>query len=133
MSTIMFKTFYAKEDIITDLVGVYKDLSAIEASMFFNCVFIGFLIINSVYYPLGFYSITNKQVKYLKIFANFSIYSGIATVFIIYINIYFIFIFILRLILFGFAKFIINLLVSILLLPNRHPENSDTFGRYGTI
>lgn len=132
MSTIMFKTFTSKEDIVTSMVGVYKDLNAIEASMFFNCVFIAFLSSNALFYPLGFYSISNKNVKYLKYFANLSIYSAIGTIFIIYINIYFVFIFIMRLILFGFAKFIINLLVSILLLPNRHPQSNQDH-RYGTI
>jgi len=131
MSTIMFRTFAEKEDIITNLVMMYKDLSAIEASVFFNCVFVAFIIINTVFYPLGFYSISNKKVKLLKHFANLSIYSAIGAIFIIYINVYFIFIFVLRLILFGFAKFIINLLVSILILPNRHTDGNNN--RYGTI
>ena len=134
MSSIMFRTFQNKEDIITSMVGLYKDINAREASMFFNCVYIAFLIANSIYYPLGFYSIAKKQVKLMKYFANLSAYSALGIIFIIYINVYFLFVFILRLVLYGFAKFIINLLVSILLLPNRNNNNQNVEGGvYGTI
>ena len=132
MSLIMFKTFINKEDIITNMVNMYKDLSAIEASIFFNCAFVLFMLGNTIYYPVGYYAISNKKIKLLRFFANFSIYSAVATIFLVYMNVYFIFVFVLRLILFGFAKFIVNLLVSIILLPTRHSGAAATVTNINT-
>ena len=134
-SSLLFTTFKNKENSVLMMEEVYKDLNAEEASLFFNTVFIVYMIINAFYYPFGFYGILQKKIKHLKYFSNLALYSAIGTIFIIYINIMFIFVFILRLVLYGFAKFVINLLVSIILIPNRHPQVQTDQRRleYGTV
>lgn len=122
MSTLLFNTYKTKEASILIMEEIYKDLNAEEASLFFNIVFVIFTSLNAFYYPVGFYAITQKQIKILKFFSIFSLYSAIATIFVIYINVFFVFVFVLRLILYGFSKFVINLLVSIILIPNRHQQ-----------
>ena len=133
MTSLLFTTFKNKENSILMMEEIYKDVNAEEVSMFFNTVLFLLIALNAVYYPLGFYSILQKKVKYLKYFSSISLYSAIACIFIIYVNILFIFVFVLRLVLYGFSKFVINLLVSIILLPNRHPQISGRQRGYGTV
>jgi hypothetical protein len=133
MSSLLFSTFKNKENSILMMEEIYKDVNAEEISLFFNTVIFLLILLNAVYYPLGFYSILQKKVKYLKYFSTISLYSAIACIFIIYVNILFIFVFVLRLVLYGFSKFVINLLVSIILLPNRHPQIAGRQRGYGTV
>ncbi len=121
-TSLLYSSFKNKETAIYLMQEIYKDMNADEANFFFNVSFISLLLINLIYYPIGLYGILYKKVKHLKIFSSISLYSAIACIFIFYINIMFIFVFILRLILYGFSKFVINLLISIILLPNRHPQ-----------
>lgn len=134
MSALLFSSFKSKETTILMMEEIYHDLSAQEANIFFNFVFVSFILLNSIYYPLGFYAISSKKIKHLKYFSLLSLYTAVTTVFVIYINIMFIFVFVLRLVLYGFAKFVIDLLVSVILIPNRHPEITQTLQRnYGTV
>jgi hypothetical protein len=82
-------------------------------------VFISSFILDIVYYPLGFISIYLKKYKLLNFFANFSLITGILMIFIVYINIIFLAIFMMRIVLYTFARFICNLLISIILLPKK--------------
>ena len=59
-----------------------------EACILFFSIFIVSFFINGVFYPLGILSIVKKNVKIFKFFANFCMYTAIATVFMIYINVY---------------------------------------------
>lgn len=136
MMWIMFSTFENKEYSITMMEDLYRDVSAEEASRFFNVIFIFLFIINMIFYPLGFYSISLKKVKLLKYLALFSLYTAVSTVFVIYINILFIFIFVFRLALYTLSRFVVNLLISIILIPTRqlltqnlNPQNLN----YGSV
>ena len=71
---------------INKLGEVYRDVNSLEANNLFNMIFFLSLIINIVFYPLGLFSIMAKNVKLFKFFANFSMYTAITTVFMIYIN-----------------------------------------------
>lgn len=127
-SIVTFKTFTNKEDIISNLY-VYESIDTVEASMFFNCALVLSLTFNTIFYPLGFFSIVNKNVRFIKLFSKFSIFSAFVMIGFSYINIYFSFVFILRMLLFAFSKFLVNLLVSILKLPSRINNNQ----RYGSV
>lgn len=136
MSGLLYNAFKNKEASILMMEEIYTDLSPEEANMFFNFAFIMLLALNLVYYPLGLISISMKKIKQLKYFAILSLYTAIATVFVIYINVLFILVFILRLSLYGFAKFLIDLLISIILIPNRHHQLTNgqaPVQEYGTI
>lgn len=125
---VTFKTFSNKEDIISSLF-LYESIDTVEASMFFNCFLVLSLVFNTIFYPLGFFSIVNKNVRFIKLFSKFSIFSAFAMIGFSYVNIYFSFVFILRVLLFAFSKFLVNLLVSILKLPSRINNNQ----RYGSV
>jgi hypothetical protein len=114
--------------------NVYRDISSFEASMLFYAIFFVFMSMNVLFYPLAFYSLVSKKVKYLKFFSSLSLYTSIITIFIIYINILFIFVFLLRLIVYGITRFVVNLLVSLLILP-RTPTLIATYENenYNTI
>lgn len=133
MSSLLFNTFKNKENSVTMMEEIYKDLNAEEASLFFNGIFCIVILLNAGFYPLGYYALIEKKVKLLKHFSLFALYTAIATIFIIYINVLFVFAFVLRLILYGFSRFLVNLLVSIILIPNRHPQAQIQNQDYGSL
>jgi hypothetical protein len=83
---LLFITWQKKETSITTLQQIYKDLNSKEAAILFYTVFILSLFLNSIFYPLGFYSLITKKVNMFKVFSIYALYTAILTVFIIYIN-----------------------------------------------
>jgi len=98
---------------------LYKNLTMENARQAFTIIFICSIVLDIIYYPLGFISIYLKKYKLLNFFANFSLVTGILMIFIVYINIIFLAIFMMRIVLYTFARFICNLLISIILLPKK--------------
>ena len=107
-----------KESIIL-INKLYKNLTIDNSRKAYMIVFISSFILDIIYYPLGFISIYLKKYKLLNFFANFSLITGILMIFIVYINIIFLAIFMMRIVLYTFARFICNLLISIILLPKK--------------
>lgn len=83
---LLFITWRKKENSIMMLQDIYKDLNAREAAILFYVVFLASLLLNVIFYPLGFYSLISKKVNLFKTFSSYSLYTAILTVFIIYIN-----------------------------------------------
>jgi len=83
---LLFITWTKKESSISMLQDIYKDLNGREAAMLFYTFFGVSLLLNMIFYPLGFYSLVSKKVNMLKMFSVFSMYTAIMTIFIIYVN-----------------------------------------------
>lgn len=132
-SFLLFVTWKKKEGSILIMQSVYKDISSFEAMILFYSIFFTCVVLNLVYYPLAFYSMMTKKVKIFKVFTTYSLYTSIVTIFIIYINIMFIFVFLLRLVIYGIAKFVVNLLVSLLILPRTPTLISQFNNQYNTL
>jgi hypothetical protein len=67
---------------------IYNDLNSLEAYVLFYSIFFINLALNLVFYPLGFYSMIRKNVKYLKFFSKIALVSTIAMVFMTYLSLY---------------------------------------------
>ena len=107
---------------------LYPNLNMLHVRKLFYILFGISIIINLFFYPIGFYSIYEKKFKWLSVFSNISLVTGILNIFVVYINILFLVLFIMRLILYTFARFICNLLISIIVLPKKMQNNDyDTF------
>ena len=132
-SFLLFITWKKKEGSIMIMQNVYKDISSFEAMVLFYSIFFVSLLLNLFYYPLAFYSLTSKKVKIFKFFTTYSLYTSIVTIFIIYINILFIFVFLLRLVIYGISRFVVNLLVSLLILPRTPTLISQFNNQYNTL
>jgi hypothetical protein len=83
---LLFITWKKKESSIIMLQEIYKDLNSKEASLLFYTIFMISFVLNSAFYPLGFYSLVSKKVNIFKMFSTYSLYTAILTVFIIYLN-----------------------------------------------
>jgi hypothetical protein len=83
---LLFITWKKKESSIILLQEIYKDLNSKEASLVFYTIFMISFVLNSVFYPLGFYSLVSKKVHIFKMFSTYTLYTAILTVFIIYLN-----------------------------------------------
>lgn len=83
---LLFITWQKKENSILVMQEIYKDLNGFEASILFHTIFFITLVLNSVLYPMGYYALISKKIKILKWFSTLTLYSGVMTIFIIYIN-----------------------------------------------
>ena len=102
---------------------LYPNLNMLHVRKLFYVLFTISCVINLFFYPIGFYSIYVKKFKWLRFFSNISLVTGILNIFVVYINVLFLILFIMRLILYTFARFICNLLISIIILPKKMQNN----------
>jgi hypothetical protein len=65
---------------------IYHDLNSFEAYILFYTIFFSNMAINCVFYPFGVYAMIKKNVKCLKIFSKFALFSTIAMIFITYLS-----------------------------------------------
>lgn len=84
---LLFFTWKKKETSILILEKTYKDINMIEASLLFNIIFGLIVLTNLIFYPLGFYSLVTKKVKFFKFFSAYALYSSILMIFIMYLNV----------------------------------------------
>ena len=125
---LIFFTWKKKESSMRLIQKLYPNLNMLHVRKLFYILFGLSIIINIFFYPIGFYSIYEKKFKWLSVFSNISLVTGILNIFVVYINILFLVLFIMRLILYTFARFICNLLISIIVLPKKMQNNDyDTF------
>ena len=125
---LIYFTWKKRESSMRLIQKLYPNLNMLHVRKLFYILFGLGLIINIFFYPIGFYSIYEKKFKWLSIFSNISLVTGILNIFVVYINILFLVLFIMRLILYTFARFICNLLISIIVLPKKMQNNDyDTF------
>lgn len=116
---LMFVVWKRKDYSIEMIQRFYKDISHKATIIIFYVTFSLLSVINVVFYPVGFYALYTKKIRLLGYFANSALVTGVFTIFLVYINILFLLVFIMRLVLYTFAKFICNLLISIIVLPRR--------------
>ena len=125
---LIYYTWKKRESSMRLIQKLYPNLNMLHVRKLFYILFGLGLIINIFFYPIGFYSIYEKKFKWLSVFSNISLVTGILNIFVVYINILFLVLFIMRLILYTFARFICNLLISIIILPKKMQNNDyDTF------
>ena len=125
---LIYFTWKKRESSMRLIQKLYPNLNMLHVRKLFYILFGISIIINLFFYPIGFYSIYEKKFKWLSIFSNISLVTGILNIFVVYINILFLVLFIMRLILYTFARFICNLLISIIVLPKKMQNNDyDTF------
>ena len=125
---LIYYTWKKRESSMRLIQKLYPNLNMLHVRKLFYILFGLGLIINIFFYPIGFYSIYEKKFKWLSVFSNISLVTGILNIFVVYINILFLVLFIMRLILYTFARFICNLLISIIVLPKKMQNNDyDTF------
>ena len=125
---LIYFTWKKRESSMRLIQKLYPNLNMLHVRKLFYILFGLSIIINIFFYPIGFYSIYEKKFKWLSIFSNISLVTGILNIFVVYINILFLVLFIMRLILYTFARFICNLLISIIVLPKKMQNNDyDTF------
>ena len=115
----MFVVWKRKDYSIEMIQRFYKDISHKATIIIFYVTFSLLSVINVIFYPVGFYALYTKKIRLLGYFANSALVTGVFTIFLVYINILFLLVFIMRLVLYTFAKFICNLLISIIVLPRR--------------
>ena len=125
---LIYFTWKKRESSMRLIQKLYPNLNMLHVRKLFYILFGLSIIINIFFYPIGFYSIYEKKFKWLSVFSNISLVTGILNIFVVYINILFLVLFIMRLILYTFARFICNLLISIIVLPKKMQNNDyDTF------
>ncbi len=125
---LIYYTWKKRESSMRLIQKLYPNLNMLHVRKLFYILFGLSIIINIFFYPIGFYSIYEKKFKWLSVFSNISLVTGILNIFVVYINILFLVLFIMRLILYTFARFICNLLISIIVLPKKMQNNDyDTF------
>ena len=125
---LIYYTWKKRESSMRLIQKLYPNLNMLHVRKLFYILFGISIIINLFFYPIGFYSIYEKKFKWLSVFSNISLVTGILNIFVVYINILFLVLFIMRLILYTFARFICNLLISIIVLPKKMQNNDyDTF------
>ena len=125
---LIYYTWKKRESSMRLIQKLYPNLNMLHVRKLFYILFGLGLIINIFFYPIGFYSIYEKKFKWLSVFSNISLVTGILNIFVVYINILFLVLFIMRLILYTFARFICNLLISIIILPKKmQNKDYDTF------
>ena len=125
---LIYFTWKKRESSMRLIQKLYPNLNMLHVRKLFYILFGISIIINLFFYPIGFYSIYEKKFKWLSVFSNISLVTGILNIFVVYINILFLVLFIMRLILYTFARFICNLLISIIVLPKKMQNNDyDTF------
>ena len=116
---LLFVIWKKKDNSILLVQKLYKELSVKGSMILFYIVYGIAFITDLVFYPLGYYSLYTKKINLLGYFANCALVTGVMTIFVVYINILFLLLFIMRLVLYTFARFICNLLISIIVLPRR--------------
>ena len=120
---LIYYTWKKRESSMRLIQKLYPNLNMLHVRKLFYILFGLSIIINIFFYPIGFYSIYEKKFKWLSVFSNISLVTGILNIFVVYINILFLVLFIMRLILYTFARFICNLLISIIILPKKMQNN----------
>ena len=120
---LIYFTWKKRESSMRLIQKLYPNLNMLHVRKLFYILFGISILINIFFYPIGFYSIYEKKFKWLSVFSNISLVTGILNIFVVYINILFLVLFIMRLILYTFARFICNLLISIIVLPKKMQNN----------
>jgi hypothetical protein len=84
--SLLVITYQKRELTIATMQDVYKDLNANSAHIVFYIIFYFSVGINCFFYPFGFYALTVKNLKLLKIYSGFTILVAVCSVLLVYIN-----------------------------------------------
>lgn len=109
--------YIERSQAISELMDTYKTNAQAELTTLYMSLLwseLGYIVI---YYILGFLAVYKRSVKLYSWFATFSLIGLIFEMILAYINRFDIFIFIMRFIGFIYARFLNQLLISLLLLP----------------
>ena len=83
---LLFLTWKQRETSVYSINNNINSYSTLDSSLIFYSVFTVMIILNLIYYPFGYIAIVKKNIKILKYFSVFSLYSAIGCIFMIYIN-----------------------------------------------
>jgi hypothetical protein len=86
-SLLLMITWKRKEYAILIMQNLYKDINPIQASCIFHGMFFLNMLANIILYPLGFFSLLSKKIHITKFFSTFTLYCGLGSVFIVYLNV----------------------------------------------
>jgi len=107
-----------KEFIITQLTEVYKNLDVDKLTNLFIYSNTIDLMLNLTLYGFGFYSLRTHKVNTFQWFNTLMLMSIFTRIIISYLNILNLLMFILKIIVYLYARFVLSFLYSVLLLPN---------------
>lgn len=84
---LLMITWKRKEYSIMVMQNLYRDISPIQAALIFHGIFIINCFANLILYPLGFFALLTKKIQMMKFFSSFSLYCGLSSIFIVYLNV----------------------------------------------
>jgi hypothetical protein len=97
--------------------GVYGFVGKDNVKFVFWGMFLGFLVLSCIYYPLGYISLATKRLNWLQAFSYCAVVGVIAQMVSAYMHKFNLLIFFFRLIMYVYSRFLISLMIGILLLP----------------
>ena len=125
---LILMTWKRREMSIDMLSKLYRDFNHDTVESIFYTIFGITVLVDLIFYPLGYYATFTKKFKMLSIFSTFSLVTGVLIILVVYTNLLFLLLLVMRLVLYIYSKFVASLLVSIIVLPSRMQHNE-----YGTI
>jgi hypothetical protein len=84
---IIFTTIHNKHTVLSSMEEIYIDLQKHEILYMFYISLISTCFVSIIFYPLGFAAIHLKNVKIMKTYTNFALFSAILTIFLMYVNV----------------------------------------------
>jgi len=111
-------SYFNKEEIYQNIYEQYNGMTYKHIGIMFYSLFMFDCLVNFVYYPIGFYSGISQSIGMYKHFSNIALLSVLSNLFMSYLNMFNLLMFCIKLVAYAYSKFIVNLLISILLLPN---------------
>lgn len=113
------------------LAKYYLNIDLNLAEIYYYILLSISILINIIFYGIGFYGVYYKKFKILKVFSYYALIIAIFSFFAAYINIIYLILFINRMIIFPLSRYVCNLLIASILLPYKmemnNRNNYDTF------
>jgi len=84
---LCFIVWKRREHSIYVIEKVYRDINSFESSICFFIIFLTNLLINFFFYPIGYIAIVYKNIKLMRFFSFFALYSAIGCIILIYVHV----------------------------------------------
>ena len=105
------------EFIITQLAEIYRNLSMDAIGKAFLAGYSIDSVINFFVYFTGFYGLYTHKAKYYNIFNNLLLLSVFTRIVISYLNVLNLLVFIMKIVLYLYARFVLSILYTVLVIP----------------
>jgi hypothetical protein len=116
--SLYFYLFSNMNFIITELGQIYREISLQKLALIFKISNSVDMVINAMMYFFGFYSLYTHKATSYSIFHGCLILAVFSRIVISYLNIINLLMFIIKIILYLYARFLLSLLYSILISPS---------------